>query len=373
MVKKCKDKKYLFYTPMNLADFLIKRIEQSDCKHVIDICCGSWNLLRAAKHKYPLADVVGVDVDEEAQKHQLTNSQFYHMDGRAYALKCLEDNIKYDLVLSNPPFGHINENERILYNLNNENIMLELLNKRYETEMILANLLLVRPGGSILFILPSSFIEGVRCNKIRKYIGETYKVRALFSLPNETFGKREIRTWAIWLDAVAPDNSDVDIYYIKTVDQADAISASRKVGRQNIRTGNWLGREMLKEGEALNIYRGNLHSKEFTNTGNLVLHCAAVGKDGIWKPSIRHTNQVDKRRAQVGDIIINRVGRSAGYWCINDEPNIMVSDCIIVIHNCEEQVIKMLEQKSINNRLHIPIYGTTTQYITVRDIRMEIQ
>lgn len=369
MSKEHRKNNYLFYTPVELASYLVRMITKQDCERMIDICCGSWNLLRAAKKKYPSASIVGVDIDEAARAHQLDGSVFYHMDGREYALRCVEYNEKYDLVLSNPPFGYLDENGRMFHYSKNNNINHELLNKRYETEMIQANLLLLKPGGSVLFILPSTFVEGISSKKIRRILGEQYNVRALFCLPEKTFGVGRIRTWAVWMDATQPDDRDTDIYYVKDGNQNIATSVTKKICREKIVTGNWLGEGMIETTNSLDIYRGNLHSKELSDEGYKVLHCATAKDGGLWKPSIRYTKRNNGKTAKKGDIIINRIGKSAGYWCVNQEADIMISDCIIVIHDCGEQTRKLLEQNSDNFRLQVPIYGTTTQYITIEDIK----
>lgn len=369
MAKVHRKNNYIYYTPIELANYLVGMIAKPDCERMIDICCGSWNLLRAARNRYPSARIVGVDIDEAARVHKLDGSHFYRMDGREYALRCTEHNEKYDLVLSNPPFGYLDESSRLLYYSKNKNINHELLNSRYETEMIQANLLLLKPGGSVLFILPSTFVEGTSYKRIRKILGEQYNVRALFCLPEETFGVGRIRTWAVWMDATQPDELDTKICYVKVCNQNIATSVTKKICREDIVTGNWLGEESTEMSNSLDVYRGNMHSKEFSGAGNKVLHCAVAKNGRLWIPSMRYTKRNDGKTAKKGDIIINRIGKSAGYWCVNQEADIMVSDCIIVIHDCGEETRRLLEQNSENFRLQVPIYGTTTQYITIEDIK----
>ena len=39
---------YKFYTPPEVAECLMTVLPEKKYKNVIDICCGSWNLLKAA-------------------------------------------------------------------------------------------------------------------------------------------------------------------------------------------------------------------------------------------------------------------------------------------------------------------------------------
>ena len=96
---------YKYYTPIKLAECLIKFLPKKEYKSVIDICCGSWNLLKAAQEVYPYAKYVGVDVDAKANTHKIKNSRFYNRDGRKFAISQNKNRREYDLILSNPPFG----------------------------------------------------------------------------------------------------------------------------------------------------------------------------------------------------------------------------------------------------------------------------
>lgn len=362
-------KKYAFYTPVQVADFLIEMMDCTDCQNIIDICCGSWNLLRSAKKYFPNAHITGVDVDGEVERFKLENADFYKGDGRDFALDCINESQKYDLVLSNPPFGYLEEGMRLYAYSNDCRIDKKLINKRYENEMLQANLLLAKQGGSLLFILPSTFIEGISNKKIRMVLGKQYNICSLFQLPKDIFGMSGISTWAMYLKNTQPDNRCVHVYRIEHAEDGYIRKEIKSVSRKYIKNGDWLGVNKEHKKNSLNIYRGNLHSKEFSDDGNRVLHCGVCESGKAWKPSVRFCHTNAGKKAKRGDIIINRIGKSAGYWCVNEEEEILVSDCIIVIKSEGESLIKSLIEQSDHHRLRIPIYGTTTQYITVEDIK----
>ncbi|QUO20793.1 class I SAM-dependent methyltransferase [Clostridiaceae bacterium Marseille-Q4143] len=132
---------YKFYTPPEVAECLMTVLPEKKYKNVIDICCGSWNLLKAANKVFDIEEYVGVDIDDSAGKYCLNGARFVCADGRKFAI---EEKKKYDLVLSNPPFGCIKENNRV-YDKGihgKENEIKALHNRRYENEMMQANLLL---------------------------------------------------------------------------------------------------------------------------------------------------------------------------------------------------------------------------------------
>lgn len=221
----------------------------------------------------------------------------------------------------------------------------------------------------LLFILPSTFIEGVSNKKIRKVLGKQYNICSLFQLPKDIFGTSGISTWAMFLKNAQPDNRCVHVYRIEHAEGGYIRKVIKVVDRKYIKNGDWLGFSGKHRRNSLNIYRGNINSKGFSDDGNKVLHCGVCESGKEWKPSVRFCHSNVGKKAKQGDIIINRIGKSAGYWCVNEEEEILISDCIIVIKGEGERLIKKLAEQSDHHRLRIPIYGTTTQYITVEDIK----
>ena len=186
---------YKFYTPLALAQCLMQLLPKREYKNVIDICCGSWNLLEAARKQFGSACYVGVDIDAKAEANCFHGAYFSCGDGRAFALKAKK---KYDLVLSNPPFGFLKDGERVFKpGTTGKEFIKALISKRYENEMMQANLLLVEKGGVLLFILPTTFFEGETYQNIRKELCQKYTVDSIIKLPPETFGNSRINTCAL--------------------------------------------------------------------------------------------------------------------------------------------------------------------------------
>lgn len=65
-------KKYDYYTPVELARCILKLLPNMEVRTMVDICCGSWNLLSAAKELYVNAYAVGVDVEGESKQYKST-------------------------------------------------------------------------------------------------------------------------------------------------------------------------------------------------------------------------------------------------------------------------------------------------------------
>lgn len=365
--------KYKFYTPPELSECLMTLLPPRKYKNIIDICCGSWNLLEAARKRFGSANYVGVDIDEDAQNNCFAQAVFWCEDGRTFSIKERE---RYDLILSNPPFGYLKEEERVF---DDETIKTKcikgLCNKRYENEMIQANLFLAKDSAVMLFILPTTFFEGDSYQSVRRELCRRYTVLSIIELPIETFGSRRISTYALIIANTGKQKQCARlqrITYKREKWEAEEIS---KIAVDRLIEGTWIRTHNKQKTEnRIDIFRGVITSSQFSKlgTGIEIYHNSSIIKDGIWQPSLRYCNEkkyLDKSQtAMPGDIIVNRVGKSAGYWCLNRKEGI-VSDCLFVVRASDDtDICSRLRQNSIEGRLNIAIRGVTTRYVTKRDI-----
>ena len=361
---------YIYYTPQELASLLIDLISQEQSiSTVVDICCGSWNLLNAAKEKFPEAKLVGVDVDEESISHQIANTKFICCDGRDFANQQIQKNRHFDLILSNPPFGALRVEEK-KYSIKG-NVFAE--SKRYEAEMLWANYQLMSKDSTLVIILPSTYVDGSSYIKYRKWLAENCCIQKIVRLPHNTFAKSKPNTVALILkkrgakqNVIGTDIFEASYHGIWEVSKIGTVSQTE------VENGFWSTLCAYPvEKPAITIFRGNTSSKFFTNTGNEILHCSSLISRNCWRPSIRYcdsTGLSQKKYAKRGDIIINRIGRSAGYWCIYRGKKRLISDCLIVISSPSSLTVSKIKENSVCNRLSIPLRGVSTPYITMEDI-----
>jgi hypothetical protein len=139
-----------------------------------------------------------------------------------------------------------------------------------------------------------------------------------------------------------------------------------------MQTGIWIGKDQKQREVDVELFRGNISSAHMSKNGTKIFHCSSIMKDGIWEPSVRYCDDELKLKnakiAMPGDIIVNRIGRYANYWCVCKEKGI-ISDCLIVVRSKEKRyVYNRMMNNSINGRLNIDTRGVTTKYITMSDI-----
>lgn len=366
-------KKYKFYTPPGLSECLMALLPQEKYENIIDICCGSWNLLEAARKRFGSANYVGVDIDEEAQNNCFAQAVFRCEDGRTFSM---EEKERYDLILSNPPFGYLKEEERVFADEATEAKCIKgLCNKRYENEMIQANLFLAKESGVMLFILPKTFFEGDSYQSIRRELCRKYTVLSVIELPIETFGSSKISTYALIMANSGKQKQRARLQRITHKREKWEVEEIAEIAVDRLLEGTWIREHSKQKMENhIDIFRGSITSSQFnkSGTGIEVYHNSSIIRDGIWRPSLRYCNDkkyLDKSQtAMPGDIIVNRVGKSAGYWCLN-EKECIVSDCLFVVRaSGSTDICSRLIQNSIRGRLNVAVRGVTTKYITKRDI-----
>lgn len=365
---------YNYYTPVELATLLLKLVPEKKLIHnVIDICCGSWNLLAAAQKRYPDAEITGVDIDPTANNHRIERAVFVCDDGRAFANRQEKIDHRYDLVLSNPPFGRLKSEKKHYKKAKN----VFTTSKRYEAELFWANLKLMHDNSFLIIILPSTYVDGSSYVGYRKWLASNYTIHAIVKLPVNTFKNAILNTVAIILEKTKlgiEHTQETRTYVYKACyDSTWSIEKCCSIEFTSVLNGVWHKDEYPSiENSKLQIFRGSISSKYFSEVGEEILHCSSIFIENRWSPGVRHCSELkdsERKYLKQGDVVVNRIGRCAGYWNVYTGSKKLVSDCLIVIKEPTSATIKELEVHSENGRLNIPLRGVSTPYITIEDIK----
>jgi type I restriction enzyme M protein len=277
------------------------------------------------------------------------------MDGRKFAIR---SNNKYSLVVANPPFDKvdvINEFPAV-YNGNDR----LLCSSRLEIEMLYANLMLVEQHGVLLIIMPISFIFAERHKKHREYLAKKYYIKRILKLPDDTFGSSRIKTCAM---VICNELSSCKLTeYCEVV--CDGLNNYKIINSKSLLLTNedWMKKKTNHE-VAYNLKRGNISSNQFSSKGKVVLHTAGESKN--WAPTKRFTKAIvpNPVYAESGDIIVSRVGRSAGSFYLYKGKRVMISDCLY----CLKDPTGIIVNTIMNKKYDSIIEGVSTPYITMSD------
>lgn len=340
-----------FYTPPQIANTLINELTVPEPRKIVDICCGSCNLLFAAKHRWSNAKLYGIDVSELASVEDVI---FEKKDGRQFAI---EHPGEFPLVVANPPFGYVEDKKQFPDLFVNE--FKDASTSRLEVEMLIANLKLLQPNGVLIVILPSSFVEAETHRKIRMIIANHFYIESIIKLDETTFGSSKINSYALIIHNESQNNRTTKIGY----SVGSCISYTAQIISNNLCEGKWIIDNKRNKNISLNIKRGNISSAFFITRGQPILHTAKYRTD--WKPSKRYISKkvIPTIFAESGDIIVSRIGKSAGQWCVYEGEKIAISDCLYRIKDPDRAVYNKIKGKRFDGDLK----GVATRYITIKD------
>ena len=196
-----------YFTPHNVVKFIVESVAPSAKQLVLDPFCGSGHFLtetldyvrdnddRKVVDDFAYHKLHGIEKSERMVRVAMTDMRL-HGDGHAN-IRCTDallpftnyhdlERESFDLVLTNPPFGSVLGVDAIKslgeFELarNRKKIPLELLGLE-------RSLAFLRPGGTLAIILPESIFVNSSSQQVREWIASKAQVRAVVSLPIETF------------------------------------------------------------------------------------------------------------------------------------------------------------------------------------------
>ena len=163
-----------YFTPRDLADFMVNLIPVGKVNTVIDLSMGECGLLESAKKRWEDASFLGVDIDGTLLEKIHEKCPYIHTfsgDGLGDTVKDWDEyeNIlnsqQFDVAIANPPFNFFNQES---LSVDGDDMTLPI-----EMRFLLKYIEIVRDGGYICIILPYGFLsldlyEDLRQNIFRK-------------------------------------------------------------------------------------------------------------------------------------------------------------------------------------------------------------
>jgi len=210
-----------FFTPREIVEFMVDMVEPKRKHFTLDPACGSGGFLitsmdrvfdeidwlyrqrgldnpRQEKWRFATTHLYGVDLNERMTWVAKMN-MVMHGDGHggifthdglmdSERIQPILDIIKtrdgFDIALTNPPFGSQIKNQDILtrYELGKGK-------KSQLTEVLFIErcLKLVKPEGMLGIVVPDGVLSNVHLGNVRAFIRENAIIRAIVSIPRETF------------------------------------------------------------------------------------------------------------------------------------------------------------------------------------------
>lgn len=168
------------FIPRWLSDFLAKLYKPKVNELILNLNSSYGNIVYSLTVNNPQNTIIGNILNLNQENWLKLQSFLANKDKETLLLKTDEieefskDKSKFDLVISAPPFG--------LKNFNNKGLPTNILDFYID----LANKVL-QNNGKIIFIVPDNFIFSQNNKKLKNVIFEHFSLKAIISLPFDTF------------------------------------------------------------------------------------------------------------------------------------------------------------------------------------------
>lgn len=198
-----------YFTPDPVIRFLTRVLHPTVRELILDPFCGSGHFLTAslelvrkehgkedkAFHEFAFGKLHGIEKSDRMARVAMTDMRL-HGDGHSN-IRCVDSLLSFsnypdmkpgsfDVILTNPPFGSVLSGDAIKHLGEFElaegqrRLPLEILGLERCTQLL-------RPGGRLGIVLPDGVVANRNTARVREWIGRVAKVRAVISLPIETF------------------------------------------------------------------------------------------------------------------------------------------------------------------------------------------
>lgn len=190
-----------YFTPLQIIDLSINIISPKSNELVLDPFCGSGNFISRSFDYIKLFEdiesknIYGIEKSDRMMRISLTdlilrrkdtiqlNYNDSLLDFRNY--EKIKSNM-FDVILTNPPFGSI-LGEDAFTQLGKFDLAKGYKSVPLEIIGIERSIQFLRPGGRMAIVLPDGILTNKRMETVRKWIEHHMKIRAIISLPTETF------------------------------------------------------------------------------------------------------------------------------------------------------------------------------------------
>ena len=197
-----------YFTPINVIKFIVKAINPLSDELLIDPFCGSAHFLTESiknvqssggsqnrQLDFIFHKLHGIEKSERMVRIAMTDMRL-HGDGHSN-IRCtdallpfgsyydIEPN-SFDIVMTNPPFGSTLTGDSFKYlgefslNKGRKRVPLEVVGLERCIQLL-------REGGRMAIVLPESIFANKSYEHVREWLKSTVKIRAIISLPIETF------------------------------------------------------------------------------------------------------------------------------------------------------------------------------------------
>jgi tRNA1(Val) A37 N6-methylase TrmN6 len=345
-----------YYTPLDVARALVRHAPKK-LSALLEPAVGTGDLLEPLKHRLQSSSKI-VCIDKDSHALSKLKTEYAALWKNKLEIICADflnwspanpDSKKgegFDCVLMNPPFDGKRGN---FVELNCPVALPEggevIRRVPIEVAFVLKAVRLLRPGGRLLAVVPSSVVASLSTTWLREYLLQVGAVKYVHELPHFTFEDLGARVYLFVFEKqerqrslilLNHDLAEPEKFRIRRAD----LSPDFRFDYGFYNAQRWF--EELKEkkkrlrwlpiNEVAEVLRGNVESPEGARRA---IHTTNY-KEGFWVAGARR-KQLKRgnthRQVRRHDLIMKRVGRdcSKTLGSVTDACGYATSDCVVII------------------------------------------
>ena len=390
-----------YYTNAVVSQTLVANLPSNSPSTVLDLGCGTGSLSFAASRRWAKTNIVTVDLDytiAQVLPKKLRESGFagghYHMTFDAIspelATSLRREQAQPDIAVCNPPFLVPKWKEgysAILEDVGLSSCLPAIATTDTALVFLAQNLRLLKPCGTLGIIVPDSIVSAAKYKKFRTELLKRYQLRSAIRLLRGSFVGTDALAHILVIENCAPNGapielSSLDEFGAKTgVLLVEHSQAAHRLDYQYHFAEATAGKQGARLGDiAVDLRRGSLNSAEAKDARHFVLHTTDFTPDdcGQWldfsgrrfRFPVAKSDSVT--RAEVGDIVIARVGRTAHDKVIGiGAGSVVLTDCLYRLRVApfrQDAVLRALSSPQGRAWLELHAYGVAARQLTKSDL-----
>jgi type I restriction enzyme M protein len=178
-----------FYTPKEVVDFMVELAEPARGEAVLDPACGTGGFLVAAARRG--AEVAGKDSNGEAATISRLNLLLGGFDKAEVhagdALAEITESSRYDVVITDPPFGERLRGPRIA---DFETAHTPSLSQVIEALFIEKAFRVLKSSGRLCILVPNGMLFNSSTSVVRNFVFRNFTINAIIALPRPSSAQR---------------------------------------------------------------------------------------------------------------------------------------------------------------------------------------
>lgn len=390
-----------YYTNVEVSRALVADLPFNSPSTVLDLGCGTGSLSFAASCRWSKTNIVTVDLDRKIAHvlpEKLRESGFagghYHMMFDALSLELStslrREKTQPDVAVCNPPFlvpkwkkGY----SAILEDVGLSSCLPAIATTDAALVFLAQNLRLLQPGGVLGIIVPDSIVSADKYRTFRTELLNRFQIRSATRLSRGSFGGTDALAHILVIENSAPNGAPIalsllDKFGARTCGlMVEHSQAAHRLDYQYHFAESTVGQQGSRLVDiASDLRRGSLNSAEAKDASYFVLHTTDLEQDnrGQWLDfsGRRFQFPVAKSglvtRAEAGDIVVARVGRTAHDKVIGiGAGSVVLTDCLYrlrVAHSMQDAVLRALSSPEGRAWLELHAYGVAARQLTKSDL-----